>query len=105
MKDGLSSEDLNLTGTLNLLQGGSPLSQKSLQCDSTAITGSPKATGWIKFGESFNSAPVVLANLDNGASELSVASVNAGSFKVTAVTAGTYSGNVLWIALGSGAPS
>lgn len=69
----------------------------------TGMTGSPNLTGYIVFGNKFESAPKVIANMAGGADTLSVANVTTGSFEVTAATAATYSGACTWIAVGSGA--
>jgi len=132
LNDGIASgqiraADVNLTGSLITdimsganLQVGQTISSAELEygqlgtgspptlglselTDSTAIVGSPNASGYIVFGNTFESAPdTIVATLDTGASALSIANVTTGSFEATAVTAGTYSGNVAWIAIGSG---
>jgi hypothetical protein len=81
--------------------GSPPAYDRRVLIDTTAAVGSPNLTGYVVFGETFGAAPDIAAWLDTGASALSVANITTGSFEATAVTAGTFSGNVVWLASGS----
>jgi len=101
MKYGLADVPTSRTKMVGV--GSPPAFSNKILAGKTAITGSPNASGYVVFGETFNSVPnTIFANLDTGASELSIANITTGSFQANAVTAGTFSGNVLWLAVGSG---
>lgn len=93
-----------LSPEVGLIQTGSPLYGAQVMVHGTnTITGSPNFGGWIAFAKAFGAAPIIVNLRDNVSGlDLVAGTVGAGSFQVSNVADGNFSGTIVWLAAGSG---